>query len=239
MSTPPRPGGLEALEERLGHRFADRELLARALRHGSAASSWSEGSYQRLEFLGDAVLGHAVARLVYERFPGADEGMLTRTKAYLIRSETLSAVAVELGLDAAVELGASEESGGGRYRAALLEDVFEAVVGALELDGGWDAARRFVESVFAPRLEDLDEETLRLADPKSALQEAAQARRLPLPGYRLVREATGPDHAPLWIYEVIWDGEVIARGEGPNKRAAQSQAARRALYRLGLAKPPR
>ncbi len=229
-----RSGPLEALEGRLGHRFSDRGRLEQALRHGSAADP--RGSYQRLEFLGDAVLGHAVARMVYERFPGGDEGLLTRMKAYLIRSESLASLAVGLGLDALVQLGRSEESGGGRYRAALLEDVFEAVVGALELDGGWEAADRFVRSVLGPVLEGLDEETLRLADPKSALQEEAQARRLPLPEYRLVRSGTGPDHAPLWVYEVVWNGEPIARGEGPNKRAAQTQAARRALYLLGLAR---
>ncbi len=236
MGVESRPELLENLEERLGHRFRDRELLERALRHGSAADSWSEGSYQRLEYLGDAVLGHAVARMLYHGFPDEDEGVLTRMKAFLIRSESLAARAVELGLDAVVELGRSEETGGGRWRAALLEDVFEAVVGALELDGGWDVAYRFIESVFAPELEQLDEETLRLADPKSALQEAAQARHLPLPEYRLVRTGRGSDHAPLWVFDVIWDGETLARGEGPNKRIAQTQAARKALYRLGLAR---
>jgi ribonuclease III, bacterial len=224
---------LEALQQRLGYVFAEPDLLARALRHGSAAAATGEGSYQRLEFLGDAVLGHAVADLLFRTYPGRDEGDLTRMKAQLIRSESLAAKAEALGLGEAVELGRGEELTGGRRRRALLEDVFEAVVGALALDGGWEVARELVERIFAPDLEALDERALALADPKTTLQEAAQARRLPLPEYREVG-AQGPDHSPRWVFDVVWDGEPLARGEGRTKREAQQEAARRALYRLGL-----
>ena len=138
-----------------------------------------------------------------------------------------------LGLDGWVILGPSEEIAKGRERSALLEDLFEAVVGAIALDGGWGAALDFIHDQFADDLEMLDERTLALADPKSSLQEVAQARGLPLPEYRKVG-VSGPDHRRLWVYDVYWDGEEVARGEGVSKREAQHQAARRALIRLGL-----
>jgi ribonuclease-3 len=132
-----------------------------------------------------------------------------------------------------VEVGPSEEKSRGRERSAMLEDLFEAVVGAIALDGGWDLAYAFVDDQFAEDLGGLDERTLALADPKSSLQEAAQARSLPLPEYRKVA-VSGPDHSRKWAYEVIFDGNEIAHGEGASKREAQQQAARRALVRLGL-----
>lgn len=224
---------LEQLEEILGHHFRDRDLLRMALRHGSAATAQRRGSYQRLEFLGDAVIGHAVAQLLFEAFPGDDQGMLTRKRVHLVRSERLAERAALLGLDGWVEVGPSEEKSRGRERSAMLEDLFEAVVGAIALDGGWDEAYAFVGDQFAEDLGGLDERTLALADPKSSLQEAAQARGLPLPEYRKVA-VSGPDHSRRWAYEVIFDGDEIARGEGVSKREAQQQAARRALVRLGL-----
>lgn len=223
----------EGLEELLGHRFEDRSLLRRALRHGSAMTAQEKGSYQRLEFLGDAVIGHAVAQILFEAFPNDDQGLLTRKRVHLVRSERLAERAALLGLDGWVVLGPSEELAGGRERSALLEDLFEAVVGAIALDGGWNAALEFVHEQLADEMENLDERTLALADPKSSLQEAAQARAMPLPEYRRVG-VSGPDHRRLWVYEVVWDGEVVARGEGVSKRDAQHQAARRALVRLGL-----
>lgn len=228
-----REDSLAALEEILGHRFRDRWILRRALRHGSATAAAESGSYQRLEFLGDAVLGHALALLLFTRFPKLDQGDLTRMRAHLARSSSLSEIAALLGLERFVELGPSEEATRGRERNALLEDVFEAVVGAVALDGGWDKAFDFVCEQFEPDIEDLDERTLTLANPKTALQEAAQARGLPVPEY-CESGATGPDHRRMWVFKVIWDGEEIARGEGRSKRDAQQQAARRALIRLGL-----
>ncbi len=216
-----------SLEERLGYRFRDRSLLEQALRHASTGGT----SYQRLEFLGDAVLGHAVAGMLFHRFPEVDEGRLTRLRAYLVRSQSLARQAAQLGLGEAAEVGRSEEER--RDRPALLEDLFEAVVGAIEIDGGWDAARAFVERRLGPEVAALRLEDLVLADPKSALQEAAQARGLPLPEYRELA-ASGPDHRPLWRFQVLWDGEPVAEGEGTSKKQAQQEAARRALERLGL-----
>lgn len=224
---------LAELEQIIGYRFADREILRQAVRHGSAATSAEDGSYQRLEFLGDAVLGHALALLLYREFPGFDQGDLTRMRAHLARSSSLAEVAALLGLDRFVELGPSEETTQGRERCALLEDVFEAVIGALALDGGWQCAFEFVCAQFGPELDYLDERTLTLANPKTALQEAAQARGLEVPEYHEVG-VTGPDHQRMWVFHVTWDGDEIARGEGRSKRDAQQQAARRALIRLGL-----
>ena len=224
---------LDAFEDALGYRFRDREILERALRHGSAASSDREGSYQRLEFLGDAVLGHAVALMLFERFPRDDQGDLTRKRVHLVRSERLAERAALLGLDGWVEVGFSVEKTGGRGSTSLLEDVFEAVIGAIAIDGGWDEARAFVERQLADEADELDERTLALANPKSALQEAAQAQGLPLPEYRLLHSG-GRDHHRLWTFAVDWNGEEIARAEGRSKRTAQQRAARRALVRLGL-----
>ena len=224
---------LAELEEALGYEFRNREILERALRHGSSMASDLAGSYQRLEFLGDAVLGHAVALMLFERFPGDDQGDLTRKRVHLVRSERLAERASLLGLDGWIEVGVSVERSGGREASKLLEDAFEAVIGAIAIDGGWEDARAFIERQLGDEADGLDERTLALANPKSALQEAAQASGLRLPEYRLVLEG-GKDHERQWVYVVNWDGEEIARGEGRSKRGAQQRAARRALVRLGL-----
>ncbi len=224
---------LEQLEQTLGYSFQNKELLRRALRHGSAELAKNRGTYQRLEFLGDAVLGHVIALMLFNEKPAADEGILTKMRSHLVRSVSLAEKAAWLGLDGWIQVGLSEERSRGRERPAMLEDVFEAVLGAIAVDGGWGAAHQFVEEQFLDDLRDMDEKTLMLADAKSALSVAAQARGLALPEYIEVL-AGGSDHAPLWAFTVSWDGEVVARGEGRTKREAQQQAARRALIRLGL-----
>ena len=224
---------LAEIEQILGYRFHDREVLERALRHGSADEAPIEGSYQRLEFLGDAVLGHSVALMLFEAYPNADEGVLTKMRAHLVRSTSLAEKAAWLGLESWVRMSSSEERQHGRERSALLEDVFEAVIGALAIDGGWEAASAFIEGQFRDELEALDERTLILADAKSALNQAAQTRGLDLPVYT-DRGGDGPDHRPRWLSSVSGDGREMARGEGTTKREAQQQAARRAMARLGL-----
>lgn len=224
---------LADLEDALGYRFADLEVLKRALRHGSSMASDFAGSYQRLEFYGDAVLGHAVALMLFERFPRDDQGQLTRKRTHLVRSERLAERAALLGLDGWIEVGSSLARSGGREATNLLEDAFEAVIGAIAIDGGWDEARAFIERQLGEEADELDERTLALANPKSSLQEAAQAGGLPLPEYRLVHKG-GTDHQRLWSYAVTWDGEEVARGDGRSKRSAQQRAARRAIVRLGL-----
>jgi len=229
------PDPLDDLEEIINYHFQDRELLLRALRHGSAETAAGDGSYQRLEFYGDAVLGHALALLLFRQFPDGDQGDLTRMRSHLARSETLSQKAALIGFDGFVEVGPSEQLGRGRERYTLLEDVYEAIIGAIAIDGGWEVAFDFVSRQFGEDIEEMDERTLTLANPKTALQEAAQAQGLPVPQYREVG-GSGPDHHRQWVYEVTWDGEEIARGEGRTKREAQQQAARRAVIRLGLVK---
>ncbi len=224
---------LAELEEAIGHNFEDPEILKRALRHGSSVASDYAGSYQRLEFLGDAVLGHVVALMLFERFPKDDQGDLTRKRTHLVRSERLAERAALLGLDGWVEVGQSLARGGGRESKNLLEDVFEAVIGAIAIDGGWLPAKAFIERQLGDEADELDERTLALANPKSALQEAAQAQGLALPEYKLIRKG-GTDHMRQWVYILIWDGEEVARGEGRSKRGAQQRAARRALVRLGF-----
>lgn len=227
------PDHLASLEELIGYSFRRLALLKEALRHGSAVIGSTARSYQRLEFLGDAILGAVVARMLFERFPDDDQGILTRKRSHLIRSSSLASRAALLGLDGWVELGPSEERARGRHRTALLEDVFEALVGAVFVDGGWEAAAGFVRSQLGEEIDLLDERALVLANAKSALQEAAQGRGMPLPEYRQAWVG-GEDHRRVFAYTVSWGGDEIARGEGPTKREAQQQAARRALARLGL-----
>ena len=232
-STDPRQLMLETLQDTISYHFGNITHLQQALRHGSAAASESQRrAYERLELLGDAVLSYATAKLLLDRFPHAAEGTLTRMRAHLTRSASLAERAREIELDRYVEVGWSEEITGGRQRQRLLEDLFEALIGAIECDGGWEAARSFVEQRLREPIEQLDEDVLRRADPKSALQEVAQGKGLPLPEYREVAQ-TGPDHQLSWAFEVVWNGEVLARGEGASKRSAQKEAARRALARLG------
>jgi len=150
-----------------------------------------------------------------------------------VRSERLAERAALLGLDGWVEVGVSLELSGGRAGVSLLEDVFEAVIGAIAIDGGWTEARAFIERQLGEEADELDERTLALANPKSSLQEAAQAMGLALPEYRLVHKG-GNDHRRMWSYAVIWDGEEVARADGRSKRGAQQRAARRALVRLGF-----
>lgn len=224
---------LTELEGVLGYQFSDRGVLERALRHGSADEAQSKGSYQRLEFLGDAVLGHAVALMLFKAHPEADEGILTKMRAHMVRSASLAEKAAWLGLEGWVRMSSGEERQHGRERSALLEDVFEAIVAALAIDGGWQAAFEFVEAQFRDDLLSLDERTMILTDAKSALNQAAQTRGLDIPVYS-DHGGDGPDHRPRWVTRVSWDGREMAKGEGPTKREAQQQAARRALARLGL-----
>jgi len=224
-----RRPALERLEEALGHRFRRRELLEEALRHSSAAHERGEPSSERLEFVGDAALSHAVALLLFERWPASPEGELTRARAVLVRSATLAAVAERLGIADALEFGTGVRE---RVGAPVLADALEAVLGALLLDAGWRTFRAAVARLLREPLRQLDPSRLPWEEPKSTLQERAQAAGLPLPVYREV-EVRGPAHRRAYVFEVVFDGRVLATGEGPSKRAAQQAAARHALAKLG------
>jgi ribonuclease-3 len=218
------------LAERLGHRFARPALLVRALTHPSAASRRGAGddSYERLEFLGDRVLGLIVADLLLARFPAEDEGALAVRHAELVRRETLAEVAGELGLEAYLRLAKGEEAAGERRNPALLANACEAVIGALYLDAGLAAARGLVEPLWGPRLEAAAEPP---QDAKTALQEWAQARGLALPRYREVGRE-GPAHEPHFTVEARVEGHEPTLGEGRSKRLAEQAAAVRLLAQV-------
>ena len=219
-----------ALAGRLGHRFAHPQLLVQALTHPSAATHRGpiDDSYERLEFLGDRVLGLVVADLLLARFPAEHEGALAVRLAELVRRETLAEVAGELGLDRHLRLAKGAETAGERRNPALLANACEAVLGALYLDGGLDAARALIESFWTARLEAAPKPP---QDAKTALQEWAQRRALALPRYREVRRE-GPAHEPLFIVEVGVEGHAPALGEGRSKRLAEQAAAKRLLALL-------
>ncbi len=224
------------LEERLGHRFEDVGLLEEALTHASLAGGRHRRgrrprSNERLEFLGDRVLGLVVARLLLERFPGDDEGALGARLSHLVNRETLAEVARDLGLAAWLRLSRGEEGSGGRTNPGILADCLEAVIGALFIDGGLAAAERFVRGHWSARVDALRAPP---RDAKTKLQEWAQGHGLSRPTYHL-KEAAGPDHAPRFRVEVSVEGLPPAIGEGGSKRAAEQAAARRLLERIGTA----
>jgi len=218
-----------ALEKSIGHAFADRSLLAQALTHASAATARS-GSYERLEFLGDRVLGLGVAHMLMEAYGAESEGPLSHRLAALVRKETCAEVAREWGIGAFIRMGEGEAQSGGRDKTAILGDVCEAIIGAVFLDAGAEAAEALVRRAFKPRML---ASTRRLRDPKTVLQEWAQGRRLPPPRYRLAGRS-GPDHAPRFEIRAEIDGFEEACGAGPSKRAAEQAAAQSFLHREGI-----
>jgi ribonuclease III len=225
-------------EQMLGYKFREPELLARALTHKSYANERRETSSshnERLEFLGDTVLGFVIGELIYRSFPNLQEGALSKIKAHLVSAVTLSGKGRALGIGRFLRMGAGEARSGGAEKLSLLADGFEAVVAAIYLDGGLSAAEAFLRRVFGPDVTGIDIGDLSFQDYKTALQEAAQALGLPLPEYRIVDEY-GPDHEKVFVIQVFWNGEAFAYGRGPSKREAQRKAAKEALKKLG--QPP-
>jgi ribonuclease-3 len=220
------------LEKRLGYKFKSQELLERALTHASLRGSRkAREDNERLEFVGDRVLGLAIVEMLNAAYPAANEGELARHYNRLVRGETCAAVGRELGLGAFMRLSESEAGSGGRHKATILADAVEAVLGAIFLDGGFDKARDVVRRLWHGQKG--AEPKAPIMDPKSALQEWAQGHGLALPRYVEV-ERTGPDHAPLFTTEVRIKGKAPARGEGASKRAAEQAAASAMLAREGV-----
>jgi ribonuclease III len=222
----------KAIEQRIGHDFADPGLLATAFTHVSAlkSSRHRTESYQRLEFLGDHVLGLIVSEMLYRAFPKADEGELSKRLADLVRKETCADVAKSLGLHEAIKLGTVGAGVGERLRKSVLGDICEAVIGAIFLDGGYAAASQFVAANWTERMR----KPLRpLRDAKTVLQEWAQGQGLPTPVYREV-ERTGPHHDPQFRVMVELPGLAPAEGIGGSKRAAEKVAALAMLKREGV-----
>jgi len=223
-----------ALEDRIGFKFADKAMLERALTHISALSGGPQkraDSYQRLEFLGDHVLGLVISDMLYRAFPKANEGELSRRLADLVRKETCAEVAKAMDLGPALKLGNSESHAGGRLRSTILADVCEALVGGVFIDGGYAAAETLVAKFWKERML----KPLRpLRDPKTMLQEWAQGRGLPTPAYRELAR-TGPHHDPEFRVAVVLPDRPPAEGLGSSKRAAEQAAAAAMLTRVGVA----
>jgi ribonuclease-3 len=217
---------IDDLNEALGHAFNDVGLLKRALTHASTQRSDNE----RLEFLGDRVLGLAIAEMLMREFPGEREGPLSKRLHVLVSMETCAAVAQRAGLGQHLILSAGEERAGGRNRPVILGDVCEAVIAALYLDGGLGAAQAFIERYWKPLLANIPPDQ---RDAKGALQEWAQARALGIPSYRLIKRE-GPDHALHYTVEVRIDGHEPAQGDGSNLRTAEQAAARMLMARLNV-----
>jgi ribonuclease-3 len=215
---------LADLEARLGYKFRDAELAARALTHLSAPATTGYGrldSYQRLEFLGDRVLGLAIAEMLYEAFPQASEGELSMRLATLVRRETCAEVAREWDVGSHIVLGAGEAQAGGRKKAAILSDIAESLIGAVFIEAGFEIARQLVARSWRARMHAVEEPE---RDAKTTMQEWAQARALHAPSYVEI-DRSGPPHAPLFTIQVSLEGFEPAQGSASSKRAAEQAAA--------------
>ena len=215
---------LDLLQQRLGHRFSDGSLLTRALTHRSFGADHNE----RLEFLGDAVLSLAVSSLLFERFAGSDEGDLTRVRAHLVREDTLHRVALALGLPEVLRLSEGEARGGGAQRPSILADALEALIGATFLDGGFDEALAVVRRLFGEVIATTEVGNWS-KDAKTELQEWLQARRLPVPAYRIAA-TRGQAHAQTFEVECAVPVLGLTQtGSGRSRRVAEQEAARHML----------
>jgi ribonuclease-3 len=218
---------LQALQQRLGHVFGSASLLTRSLTHRSFSADHNE----RLEFLGDAVLNTAVSSLLYERFSGSDEGDLTRVRAHLVREDSLHRVALSLALPEVMRMSEGEMRGGGALRPSMLADAVEALIGAIFLDGGFNSALAAVRRLFGDIIQGTEVDAWS-KDAKTELQEWLQARRLPVPAYRIAA-TRGEKHAQTFEVECAVPALGLAeKGEGKARRAAEQEAARRMLEYL-------
>lgn len=223
---------LKTLQQRLGHVFAQPAMLQRALTH----KSFGQDHYERLEFLGDAVLDLGISDLLYTRFERSAEGDLTRVRAHLVRQDMLHRLAVQLGLPAVLRLSEGEAKGGGAQRPSILADALEAIIGAVYLDAGFDAARALVVRLFEPVLAETQQENWS-KDAKTALQEWLQARKMPVPTYRI--EATrGKAHEQVFVVVCeLPELGMSASGEGLSRRAAEQASAQVALAQVSALPP--
>jgi len=204
------------------------DLFKLAMRHRSAANDVVQDSYERLEFFGDSVLGLIVAQYLFEHHSGWDQGMMSKAKASVVQEGPLAETSIRLGLDAYVELSASEESTGGRSRASILADVFEAVIGAIYLESGMEKARWFVLEQLHRYLQRISYGDVSPDDHKSKLQEIAQATWRKTPVYRVISER-GHAHDKSFVVQVLFDEEVMGEGQGRSKKEAEQCAALDAL----------
>ena len=217
---------LHELERRIGYQFRDARNLSGAVTHSSAIEVSQPRVSERLEFLGDAVLGLVLADLLVERYPDHDEGRLSKLRAALVSTASFAAKARELCLDQALTLGKGEEKTGGRQKASILAAVYESVMGAIFLESGYETVRGIVSRHFASAIVQVAQ--LDTTDAKTELQELCQQLCRMAPVYRVVEEI-GPDHARRFVVDVVLGDTVLAHGEGGSKRSAEQDAARHAL----------
>lgn len=221
------------LEAQLPFKFKEHELLRQALVHTSYLNEnpgIGVGSNERLEFLGDAALGVVVAQMLYNDYPDVDEGKLTELRAHLVRRDTLARAASQLGLGEALQLGRGEDAAGGRKRPTNLARAYEALVGAIFLDGGFTRVKSFVKHSLRDEFTALRQKGMPY-DPKSRLQEVVQSRWQTTPSYRLLK-TEGPDHARRFTVQVVVSGKPFGTGEGRSKQMAEKEAAQRALEEI-------
>jgi ribonuclease-3 len=229
-----KPEWQKVIERRLGYHFNDVALLEMALTHRSHAYEQADGqktNYERLEFLGDAALGMIVSEWLYRDDEHVDEGVLTRRRQSVVCTPTLAATAAALGLDEAIRLGRGEEQTGGREKQSLMADIFEAVLGAIFIDGGMRPSREFVLSHLQGHLLETRRTTEASGDHKTRLQENVQARLRLTPTYRIV-STSGPPHALRFEAEVLVADDVLGVGAGTTRKRAEQDAARIALEKL-------
>lgn len=218
---------LEVLQERIGYRFRDAALLKQAITHKSYANEMQikkNHSYERLEFLGDAVLELVTSDFLFHKYSNVLEGQLTKMRASMVCEQTLALCAKSLELGEFMLLGKGEECTGGRFRDSIISDVMEAIIGALYMDGGLEAAREFVDKFI---FTDMEKKEL-FCDSKTTFQEYVQGKLKREYGYRLV-SMSGPEHKKIFCIEALVDGEVVGTGYGPTKKSAEQQASGEAL----------
>jgi len=222
---------IQHLEHILGQRFNNPELLRQALTHPSYLNESnldSSKDYQRLEFLGDAVLGLLLADLLFKHFPDITEGNLSKLRSSLVDQKSLAKLAIATNIAPFILMGKGTENEGGRNKPSILADVFEAIIGAIYFDAGFDAARQTVEQIYRDTLSELKFNPASLNDPKSELQEQLAARKLPAPAYSIIGDE-GPDHLKLFTAVVSVAGKMTGKGTGQSKKIAEQNAARAAL----------
>ena len=226
---------MERLEKRIGYHFQNRELLKTALTHSSFANEDRDRhtrSNERLEFLGDSVLGMVTSDYIFKRYADIPEGELTKLRASVVCEQALHEVALSLGLSEFLLLGRGEEAGGGRERASILADAVEAVIGAIYLDGGFEAAQPFVLHSIKPSVEKTAHQH-NFNDYKTMLQEIVQKNREEVLSYRVASQS-GPDHDKTFVMEVLLNSNVVACGCGHSKKEAEQAAAHEALKLMGI-----
>ena len=220
-----------AIERKIGVRFQNPNLLKIALTHSSYLNEHPDENLEcneRMEFLGDAILGSVIAEELYTRFPDEQEGALTSMRSNIVRGDTLASSAKRIGISEHLYMGSGEEKSGGRKRDSNLAAVFEAIVGALFLEGGYQVTRAFCVRALSDEIASANTSLAHSQNPKSALQEFVQGNRVPAPSYRIV-DTSGKSHAPIFTAQVIINGTVSGTGTGRSKSIAEQEAAKAAL----------